>query len=55
MSSIGFFETSAQSDESTRVAATRVRDEKLEMALPNPPKITGGEVVVHETNGLVRA
>jgi hypothetical protein len=55
MSSIGFFETSAQSDESTRVAATWVRDEKLERALPNPPKITGGEVVVHETNGLVRA
>jgi hypothetical protein len=55
MSSIGFFETSAQADESTRVAATWVRDEKLERALPNPPKITGGEVVVHETNGLVRA
>jgi hypothetical protein len=56
MSSIGFFETSAQADESTRVAATWVRDEKLERALPNPPKITGGEVVVHKTtNGLVRA
>jgi hypothetical protein len=55
MSSIGFFETSAQADESTRVAATWVRDEKLERALPNPPKITGGEVIVHETNGLVRA
>jgi hypothetical protein len=55
MSSIGFFETSAQADESTRVAATWVRDEKLERALPHPPKITGGEVVVHKTNGLVRA
>jgi hypothetical protein len=22
-----------------------VRDEKLETALPNPPKITGGEVI----------
>ena len=55
MSSIGFFETSAQADESTRVAATWVRDEKLERALPNPPKITGGEVIVHKTNGLVRA
>jgi hypothetical protein len=29
-------------------------DEKLEEALPNPPKITGGEVIVHKTNGLVR-
>jgi hypothetical protein len=55
MSSIGFFETSAQADESTRVAATWVRDEKLEKALPNPPSITGGEVIVHKTNGLVRA
>jgi hypothetical protein len=56
MSSIGFFETSAQADESTRVAATWVREEKLEKALPNPPKITGGEVIVHKTaNGLVRA
>jgi hypothetical protein len=55
MSSIGFFDTSAQADESTRVAATWVRDEKLEKALPNPPKITGGEVIVHKTNGLVRA
>jgi hypothetical protein len=55
MSSVGFFETSEQSDESTRVAATWVRDEKLEKALPNPPKITGGEVIVQKTNGLVRA
>jgi hypothetical protein len=55
MSSIDFFETSMQADESTRVAATWVRDEKLENALPHPPKITGGEVTVHETNGLVRA
>ena len=55
MSSIDFFETSAQADESTRVAATWVRDEKLEKALPNPPKITGGDVIVQKTNGLVRA
>ena len=55
MSSVGFFETSEQSDESTRVAATWVRDEKLEKALPNPPKITGGEVIVQKTNSLVRA
>jgi hypothetical protein len=55
MSSIGFFDTSAQGDESTRVAATWVRDEKLETTLPNPPKITDGEVLVEKTNGLVRA
>jgi hypothetical protein len=55
MSSVGFFDTSAQADESTRVAANWVREEKLEKALPNPPKITGGDVIVHKTNGLVRA
>ena len=55
MRSISFFDTSAQADESTRVAATWVRDEKLETALPNSPKISGGEVIVHKTNGLVRA
>jgi hypothetical protein len=54
MSSIGFFDNSAQADESTRVAATWVRDEKLETALPNPPRVTGGEVIVEKTNGLVR-
>jgi hypothetical protein len=55
MSSIGFFESSAQADESTRVADTWVREEKLETALPNPPKMTGGEVIVHKKNGFIRA
>jgi hypothetical protein len=56
MSSFGFFDTSAQADESARVAANWVRDERLETALPNPPKIMDGEVLVHKTtNGLVRA
>ena len=50
MSSIDFFDTSVQADESTRVAATWVREEKLETALPNPPKVTGGEVIVEKTN-----
>jgi hypothetical protein len=55
ISSVGFFETSAQVDESTRVASNWVREEKLESALPNPPKITTGEVVVHKTRELVTA
>ena len=55
MSSISFFDTSAQADESTRVATTWVREQKLETALPNPPKITSGEVVVRETRELVGA
>jgi hypothetical protein len=50
MSSVGFFDTSAQADESTRIASNWVRDEKLEKLLPNPPKVTGGEVIVHKTN-----
>jgi hypothetical protein len=32
-----------------------VRDEKLERILQNPPKVTDGEVIVHKTNGAVRA
>jgi hypothetical protein len=55
MSSVGFFETSAQADESTRIAANWVRDEKLETVLPNPPKITDGEVVLHKTRELALA
>jgi hypothetical protein len=55
MSSIGLFETSEQGDESTRVAATWVREEKLEGALPNPPTLTSGEIIAHKTkNGFAR-
>ena len=55
MSSVGLFDNSTQADESTRVASDWVRDEKLERVLPNPPKVTDGEVIVHKTNGAVRA
>ena len=48
MSSIGLFDTSAHADESTRVVAEWLREEKLEQILPNPPKITGGKVIVDE-------
>jgi hypothetical protein len=46
MSSIDFFDTMAQAKESTRLAANWVREENLDTALPNPPKVTGGEVIV---------
>jgi hypothetical protein len=46
MSSVNFWDTREQADESTRLATNWVRDEKLETALPNPPKVTGGEVIV---------
>jgi hypothetical protein len=55
ISSVAFYETSAQADESTKVAADWVREEKLDSALPNPPKITNGEVVVHKPRELVKA
>jgi hypothetical protein len=55
MSSIGVFETSAQANDSTRVASEWVRDEKLERILQNPPKVTDGEVIVHQSNGAVKA
>ncbi len=44
-SSLGLFETVEQGKESSNVVATWIRDEKLETAIPNEPKITSGEVV----------
>ena len=55
MTSIGLFDTSEQAHESTRVAATWVREENLQGALPNAPKITAGEVIAYETNGAFKA
>jgi hypothetical protein len=52
ISSLGLFETAEQADESTKLAASWVRDEKLENAFPNPPKITSGKVVTHK-NGVI--
>jgi hypothetical protein len=52
MTSISFYDSQEHADESTRLAATWVRDEKLEGALPRPPKITFGEVIAQETNGV---
>jgi hypothetical protein len=55
MSSISFFDTAAHAEESTRVATAWVRESGLEKALPNAPKITGGDVVIHKTRELVQA
>ncbi len=52
MTSVNLFDTSAHAEESTRVSAEWIRDEKLESALPNPPKVTLGEVVAFKTNGV---
>ena len=55
MTSVGFFDTAEQADESTRVAGSWLREQKLETALPSPPEITSGDVVVHKTRELVQA
>jgi hypothetical protein len=56
--SISLFENSSEAHESTLIASGWVRDQKLESALPNAPKVTAGPVTVHEphpaavTNGV---
>ena len=55
LSSISYFDTSEHADESTRMASNWVREQKLETALPNAPKITTGEVVVQKSVELVQA
>ena len=52
MSSINFFDTAAHAEESRRLVAEWLREEKLETLMPNEPKITGGEVIVQELNGM---
>ena len=50
-SSVGLFDGPAQTDEATKLAAAWVTDERLESALPNPPKITSGKVIAYQ-NGV---
>jgi hypothetical protein len=55
VTSVSFFDTAGQADESSRIAAGWLRDEQLETALPKPPMITSGNVVVHTTRELAKA
>jgi hypothetical protein len=55
MTSVGFFDTAAQADESTRIASSWLGEQKLDAVLSTPPKITSGDVVVHKTRELVQA
>jgi hypothetical protein len=55
LSSISYFDTAEHADESTRLASNWVREQKFEKVLPNAPKITSGEVVLHKTSELVQA
>jgi len=53
VTSVGIFDSAAHASESTRIAADWVRDEKLESAIPNPPKVTEGEIVAHKNSAAV--
>jgi hypothetical protein len=55
MTSISLFETSSEADESTRLEGEWMREEELEAALPIPPKITSGPVIVHKQARLLSA
>ena len=46
--SVGLFASPAQSDQATNIASAWVKDEKLESALPNAPRITSGTVIAQQ-------
>ena len=52
-SSLGLFEGPEQIEESTKLTSSWVRDEKLETAFPNPPKITSGKIVAQSSGVAV--
>ena len=54
-SSLSLFETPEQGKESTKIVSTWIRDENLNTMIPNEPKITNGQVVVHSDRVLVAA
>ena len=53
MTSVGIFDTTTHASESTRVAADWIREESLETALPNPPKVTEGEIIARQNTASV--
>jgi hypothetical protein len=48
--STSLFDTSRQAEDSTRIAAEWMKEEKLEKIVPNAPKVTVRKVLAHETN-----
>jgi hypothetical protein len=52
MTSVGIFDTEAQADESSRVAANWVAEEKLDKLVPEPPQISVGQVVAQADREL---
>jgi hypothetical protein len=55
MTSFGLFEGPERGEESTRLVTDWVREEHLEAAIPNPPKITSGKVVAQESSTSLAA
>ena len=55
LASIGLFDTPQHADDSTDIASRWIGEEQLHTALPTPPKITRGEIVVEKTSELVQA
>jgi hypothetical protein len=55
MSSLSLFENVEQGEESTRVAASWVREEQLETAFPNSPKVTSGKVLARSNGAPIVA
>ena len=53
--SLGLFETPEQGEESTKLVATWIRDEKLDRLMPNEPKITSGKVVARSSERVLVA
>jgi hypothetical protein len=51
--SIGLFTSPTQSDQATNIATAWVKDEKLESALPNAPRITSGKVIARQDAAAV--
>ena len=47
------FDTSSQAEDSTRIAAEWMQEEKLEKLVPNAPKVTVRKVMAHETKAPV--
>ena len=45
LSSVSLFQTSEQAEESATLVAKWISDENFNTAIPNPPKITSGEIV----------
>ena len=48
VTSVGLFAGPAQSDDATNLAAAWVKEQKLDSALPNAPRITSGKVIAQQ-------